>query len=87
MITRKEKEMGCEKSLLSVDEFCQYVGYKNDGPKKRICGLSEPWYDKQTTAMAFADRGLASCVYFDSGFAASNLSGNLVWDAGSFFTA
>jgi hypothetical protein len=26
MITRKEKEMGCEKSLLSVDEFCQYVG-------------------------------------------------------------
>lgn len=26
MITRKEKELGCEKSLLSVDEFCQYVG-------------------------------------------------------------
>lgn len=26
MITRKEEEMGCEKSLLSVDEFCQYVG-------------------------------------------------------------
>lgn len=68
-------------------EFCQYVDYKNDGPKKRICGLSEPWYDKQTAAMAFADRGLASCGSFDSGFAAGNLPGNLVWDAGSFFTA
>ena len=68
-------------------ELCQYVGYKDDGTKKRICGLSESWHDEQTAAMAFADRGLASCGSFDSNFAASDLLRDLVWDAGSFFTA
>ena len=55
--------------------------------KKRICGLSESWHDKQTAAMAFADRRLASCGSFDRNFAASDLLCDLVWDAGSFFTA
>lgn len=59
-------------------KLCQYVGYKDDDPKKRICGLSKSWYDKQTTAMAFADRGLASCGSFDSNFAASDLLCDLV---------
>ena len=68
-------------------ELCQYVGYKDDGTKKRICSLSEPWYDNQTAAMAFADRGPASCGSFDSNFASSDLLCDLVWDAGSFFTA
>ena len=68
-------------------ELCQYAGYKDDGTKKRLCSLSEPWYDKQAAAMAFADRGLASCGSFDSDFAASDLLCDLVWDADSFFTA
>ena len=68
-------------------ELCQYVGYKDDGPKKRICGLSESWYDKQAAAMAIDDGGIASCGSFDSNFAASDLLCDLVWDAGSFFTA
>lgn len=68
-------------------ELCQYAGYKDDGPKKRICGLSESWYDRQTAAMAFADRRLASWDSFDRDFAASDLLCDLVWDAGSFFTA
>ena len=67
-------------------ELCQYVGYKNNGAKKRICSLSEPWHDKQTAEMAFADRGLASCGSFDRNFAASNFLCDLVWDASSFFT-
>ena len=68
-------------------EFCQYVGDKDDGSEKRICGLSESWDDKQTVTMALVDRGLASCGSFDRDFAASNLSGDLVLDAGRFFTA
>ena len=68
-------------------EFYQSVGHKDDGPKKRICGLSESWHDKQTAAMAFADGGLASCGSFDSNFAVGDLLCDLVWDAGSFFTA
>ena len=68
-------------------ELCQYVGDKDDGSEKRICGLSESWDDNQTVTMALADRGLASCGSFDRDFAASNLPGDLVWDAGSFFTA
>ena len=68
-------------------EFCQYVGDKDDGSEKRICGLSESWDDKQTVTMALVDRGLASCGAFDSDFAASDLLCDLVWDADSFFTA
>lgn len=68
-------------------ELCQYVGHKDDGPKKRICGLSEPWYDRQTAAMAFAHRGLAPWGSFGNDFAASDLPCDLVWDANSFCTA
>ena len=68
-------------------ELCQYVGHKDHGAEKRICGLSEPWHDKRTAAVAFAHRGPAPWGSFDRDPAAGDLLCDLVWDADGFFTA
>mgnify|MGYP007025219625 CR=1 FL=1 len=47
-------------------ELCQYVGHKDHGAEKRICGLSEPWHDKRTAAVAFAHHisfKIQSCIF------------------------